>query len=166
MTWKEMDGHEDFDKRDREDIAKTMMSNLGSNQQSYYIFRPDLSTGTEGTTPTKRMTIVHYFVKPGGLAQFTENVKRLNAAVGQTKYPAKPTRWYQLVNGGTGPHYVAVTDRNTWADMQPPEQQMGDMLKQAYGNDDKTLQTLREAVDHTVSEMAEYRGDLSYLPAK
>ena len=40
------------------------------------------------------------------------------------------------------------------------------MLKQAYGADDKTLQNLRDAVDHTVSELAEYRADLSYLPAK
>jgi hypothetical protein len=86
--------------------------------------------------------------------------------VAKTKYPAKPTRWYQLANGGKGPHFVAVTDRNAWADMQPPELKMADMLKQAYGDDDKSLQTFRDAVDHTVSEMAEYRADLSYLPAK
>jgi len=43
---------------------------------------------------------------------------------------------------------------------------MADMLKQAYGADDKTLQSLREAVDHTVSELLNYRADLSYVPAK
>jgi hypothetical protein len=166
MTWKDMDGHDDFDKRDAADRAKTMAPAVGTNQQSYYIYRGDLSTGKEGENIAKRMTIVHYFLKPSGIVQFTDSVKRINAAIGQTNYPSKPTRWYQLVNGGTGPHYVAVTDRNSWADMQPPEQQMSEMIKQAYGADDKTLQSVRDAVDHTVSEMADYRPDLSYVPAK
>jgi hypothetical protein len=61
---------------------------------------------------------------------------------------------------------VAVVDRNSFSDMQGPEQPLADMLKQAYGNDDKTLQSLREAVDHTVSELLNYRADLSYIPAK
>ena len=49
---------------------------------------------------------------------------------------------------------------------QGPEQPLADMLKQAYGNDDKTLQTLRETIEHTMSEILEYRADLSYIPAK
>ena len=112
------------------------------------------------------MSVVHYFVKPEGISAFTDSIKRINEAIAKAKYPAKPTRWYSLSNGGIGPHFVAVTDRNSWADMQPPEQTMADMLKQTYGADDKTMQTLRQAVDHTVSELLEYRGDLSYIPAK
>lgn len=166
MTWKDMDGHEDMDKRDGEDIAKTIAPATASNKASYYIFRPELSTGTEDTPIAKRMSVVHYFVKPEGISAFTDSIKRINEAIAKAKYPAKPTRWYSLSNGGIGPHFVAVTDRNSWADMQPPEQTMADMLKQTYGADDKTMQTLRQAVDHTVSELLEYRGDLSYIPAK
>jgi hypothetical protein len=112
------------------------------------------------------LTVVHYFVKPSGLGQFTDSIKRVNAAIVQAKYPMKASRWYVLANGGEGPHFVLVTDRNSWADMQGPEQQMVDMLKQVYGNDDKTMQNLRDAVDHTMSEMLEFRADLSYMPAK
>ena len=165
MQWKDLDGVGGFNERDQADIEKTLLPAMGANETSYYVFRKDLSTGNEGGAPAKRMSIVHYFVKPSGMVQFTESIKRINAAVAQTKYPAKPSRWYQLANGGQGPHFVVVTDRNSWGDMQGPEQSMSDMLKQAYGNDDKSLQNLRDAVDHTVSEMAEYRGDLSYLPA-
>jgi hypothetical protein len=50
--------------------------------------------------------------------------------------------------------------------MQGPAQSMAEMLKQTYGNDDKTMQNLRDAVDHTVSELLEFRADLSYIPAK
>ncbi len=168
MTWKEMDGHDAFDQRDEADRQKTMALATGTNVQSYYVFRPELSTGsapTASTTPSKMMTVVHYFVKPSGVAQFLDSIKKINAAIGQTKYPAKPSRWYSLANGGEGPHFVLVTDRNSWADLQGPEQSMSDMLKQAYG-DDKALQTLRDAMDHTMSELMEYRADLSYSPAK
>lgn len=164
MLWKDLDGHDDFDRRDTDDIAKVMMPAVASNQAAYYIYRQDLSMAPEPATPAKRMVVVHYFVKPGGLTAFTDSIKRINAAMKQTNYPSKPSRWYQLVSGGEGPHYVLVSDRNSWADMQPPEQTMTEMLKKAYGNDDKSLQNLRDAVDHTVSELAEYRPDLSYIP--
>lgn len=167
MTWKEMDGHDAFDQRDAADREKTMAGTLASNQASYYIHRADLSNSTVSpdAPPAKMMTVVHFFVKPGGVVQFTDSVKKINAAMSQTKYPAKPSNWYQLVSGGDGPHFVLVTNRAGWADMQGPEQSMSDMLKQAYG-DDKALQSLREAVDHTMSEMMEYRSDLSYKAMK
>jgi hypothetical protein len=165
LAWKDLD-REEFDKRDAADRAKTLTPFVGETHLSYYVLRQDLSTGTEAATPTKMMTVIHYFVKPSGLAQFNDAVKRINAAIAQTKYPSKPSRWYALANGGEGPHFVLVTDRNSFADMQGPEQSMVEMLKQAYGAEDKTLQSLREAVDHTVSELLVYRADLSYIPAK
>jgi hypothetical protein len=166
MTWKDMDGREDFDRRDIADIEKTLTPAIASNIQSYYILRKDLSLVPDVGAPTKMITVVHYFVKPSGLSQFTDAVKRINAAAVQSKYPMKPSRWYQLANGGEGPHYVVVTDRASWADMQGPDQTMAEMVKQVYGDDDKTMQNLRDAVDHTVSEMLDYRADLSYIPAK
>ena len=48
MTWKEMDGQDAFNQRDVADRQKTLTPTVGSNQASYYIIRPDLSTGTEG----------------------------------------------------------------------------------------------------------------------
>lgn len=164
LTWKGLDGNEAFDKRDEADREKTMSGTVGQNHASYYVFRPDLSLGTEGGAPAKMMTVIHYFVKPSGVVQFQDAIKKINAAIKQTSYPAKPGRWYVLANGGEGPHFVQVTDRAGWGDMQGPEKSMTDMLKEA--GDDKSLQNIRDAIDHTVSELLEYRGDLSYLPAK
>lgn len=166
MTWKELDGHEDFDKRDGADIGMTLAPTVASGQRSYFVLRKDLSLVPDPTTRPKMITVVHYFVKPSGITQFTDSIKRINAAIVKSKYPAKPSRWYMLANGGEGPHYVIVTDRSSWADMQGPDLQMVDMLKQVYGNEDKSMQNLREAVDHTISEMLEFRADLSYIPAK
>jgi hypothetical protein len=166
LTWKSLDGNDAFDKRDGADIDRTLRPTLADNKRSYYILRPDLSMVPDPGAPPKMISIVHYFVKPSGLSAFTDSIKRINAAMVQSKYPAKPSRWYVLANGGEGPHYVVVGDRNSWADMQGPEQTMADMLKQVYGNDDKTMQNLRDAVYHTMSELAEFRPDLSYMPAK
>ena len=87
-------------------------------------------------------------------------------AINKTNYPTKTTNWYQLANGGEGPQFVQVTDRASWADMQGPEKSLVAMLEEVYGKDDTTLQTLRGQIRYTVSEMAEYRQDLSYVAAK
>ena len=166
QMWKDMDGLDAFNQRDEADRAKTIDTVSASSQSSYYIIRPDLSSAPEPPTPAKMITVVHYFLKPSLVPQFTDAAKRISAAITQSKYPAKPSRWYQLAVGGQGPHYVLVTDRGSWADMQGPDQSVSDMLKQVYGNDDKTLQNLRDAIDHTVSELLEYRADLSYMPGK
>ena len=166
MTWKEMDGKDAMNDRDDTDRQKTMTPTVANSEASYYIFRADLSTGKEGGAPAKMMTVIHFFVKPSGVTQFTDTIKKINAAVEKTKYPSIPSRWYQLANGGEGPHYVLVTDRNSWGDMQGPEKSMSDMLKEAYGAEDKTLQALRDSFDHTVSELLEYKGAISYIPAK
>ncbi len=167
QTWKGMDGQEAVEARDEADRQKTMAGTSASNQMSFYVFRKDLSSDKgEGGKQPKMLTVVHYFLKPAGIVQFTDSLKRLNAAAAQAKWPGKPMRTYALVSGGEGPHFVIVTDRYSWADMQGPEQTLTDVLKQVYGSDDKTLQTLREAVDHTMSEMLEYRADLSYVPKK
>lgn len=167
MTWKEMDGQEDFDKRDAADREQNLDLATGDNQMSYYVFRPDLSVSPEADgTPAKMMTVVHFWVKPNQVTQFTDALKKINAGMVKTKYPGMHSRWYQLANGGDGPHYVLVTDRPSWADMQGPQQSLSDMLKQAYGANDTTLETVRKAFDHTTSELLVYRADLSYTPAK
>ncbi len=166
QTWKDMDGQDAFEQRDEADRQKTITPATGNSQTAYWIYRADLSSAPEPANPGKMMVSVDYFVKPGSLVQFTDAIKKINAAIAQTKYPAKPSRWYQLAVGGTGPRFAIVSDRNSWADMQAPEKSMIDMLKEVYGNDDKTLQNLRDSFDHTESFLYEYRPDLSYIPSK
>ncbi len=167
LLWKDLDSANGFEDRDQADRVKTIAPQTASNSASYYVFLPKLSSaGAPGpdSKPAKMLTIVHYFLKAGSIPQFTDAIQRINAAIKKTEYPARPSRWYVLANGGEGPHYVLVTDRASWADMQPPQQSLMDMLKQS--GDEKALQDLRDAIRYTVSEMAEYRADLSYLPAK
>lgn len=166
LQWKDLDGRDAFNAKDAADIQRTMAPSVARTETSYYMLRPDLSLSPESPTPAKMISVTHFMVKPEGTMVFTNAVKRIGEAITKSKYPTPPSRWYQLVNGGEGPHFVLVSDRASWADMQGPQKTMAAMLSEVYGADDKTLQTLRESVSSTLSELLEYRADLSYTPAK
>jgi hypothetical protein len=99
------------------------------------------------------------------LNDFLDAVKKINGAIQKTSYPAKPSRWYALANGGEAPTFVLVTDRASWADMEPPEKKLEDALKEAYGDSGpQVLDQLRRSCQRIVTEMSVFRADLSYMP--
>ena len=164
LTWKGLDGHDEFDKRDEADLARTLGPEVEHNVASYYVMQPEYGPVPQDDPNLKFLTITHIFIKPALYSQFTDAAKRIKAALDQEKYAGKRGTWYVLANGGTGPEFVVATARDSWADMQAPDVKTSDILKKVYGADDKTLEKYREAVDHFTSEMVEYRKDLSYIP--
>jgi hypothetical protein len=102
-------------------------------------------------------------VIPEHLNDFTDAIKKINAAIQKTNYPVKPSRWYALASGGGAPTFVLVTDRASWADLEAPEKKLEDALKEANG-DSSALDQLRRSCSHIVSEMSVFRPDLSYIP--
>ncbi len=130
---------------------------------AYYVFRDDLSLTKPPATPAKMRTTAAYSVIPEHVNDFTDAIKKINAAIQKTNYPAKPSRWYQLASGGDVPTYVLVTDRASWGDMEPPEKKLEDALKEAYG-DSSALDQLRRSCRRITTEMSVFRADLSYMP--
>jgi hypothetical protein len=168
LTWAALDRGGDFDSKDAADRERTMASSVGSSIASYYIEREDLG-GVKAADPSKlpkMIAITTFYLKGDGALPFTAAAKKIYDAIAKSNYPSKPSRWYQLVNGGEGPQFVLVGDRNSWADMQGPDKTLVAMLEEVYGKDDTTLQTLRSQIRYTVTELAEARPDLSYMPAK
>ena len=108
-------------------------------------------------------TTATYNIIPEHLNDFIDAVKKINAAIQKTNYPAKPSRWYALANGGDAPTFVLVTDRASWGDMEPPEKKLEDALKETYG-DASALDQLRRSCHRIVTEMSVFRADLSYMP--
>jgi hypothetical protein len=169
LEWKALDRGGDFDSKDTADIART----FGQYAQppantSYYIERPDMNAkpADPNAKLPKMISITTFYLKGDGALPFIAAVKKVNEAINKSNYPTKPTRWYQLANGGDGPQFVQVSDRASWADMQGPEKTLVEMLQEVYGKDDNTIQTLRAQIHHTSSELAELRQDLSYTAAK
>lgn len=162
-NWKDFDAREAFNKLDGVDVAKNMGPSTASGETQYYVFRDDLSLTKPPATPAKMRTTATYSVIPERLNDFTDAIKKINAAIQKTNYPAKPSRWYGLATGGNAPTFVLVTDRASWADMEPPEKKLEDALKDAYG-DSSALDQLRHSCNHIVNEMSVFRPDLSYIP--
>jgi hypothetical protein len=168
LSWAAMDRPGDFDAKDQADIARTFGQYTSGTATSYYIQRDDI--GGKKAEPDaklpKMISITTFYLKGDGGIPFTAAAKRIYEAIVKSNYPTKVTTWYQLANGGEGPQFVQVSDRNTWSDMQGPDKTLQAMLEEVYGKDDTTLQTLRAQIRYTVSELAELRQDLSYIPAK
>jgi hypothetical protein len=170
LSWKELDDREPFMARDAVDISKNLGPTLESIQTSYYVWRKDLTPDAALTAfsngEPKLISVVTYYVKAAELTRFVEAIKRIQAAVKQANYPMKQALWYNLASGGEGPQYVAVVGRNSWAEMQGPDEPLIKVLHKVYGDNDHTLDDFRAGIDHYQSEMSVYRKDLSYIPAK
>jgi hypothetical protein len=162
-NWKDFEARDAFNKIDLPNVEKTMGPSTAGTATAYYVYRDDLSLTKVPATPAKMRTTATYTLIPEHVNDFLDAVKKINAAIQKTNYPAKPSRWYSLANGGDAPTFVLVTDRASWSDMEPPEKKLEDALKEAYG-DSSALDQLRRSCRRIVSEMSVFRTDLSYLP--
>jgi len=94
-------------------------------------------------------------------------LRRSNDGIKKTNYPlAGASRWYQLANGGEGPHFVLVGDRANWGNFRPPtDKTLDSMMEDAYGKEQGTaiLSSLRKAIRSIYTEALRYRPDLSYV---
>jgi hypothetical protein len=164
-NWKDLDARDAFNKLDRPDVEKTMGPYTAGGSTAYYVFRDDLSLTKPPSPPAKMRTTATYTLIPEHLNDFLDAVKKINGAIQKTNYPVKPSRWYQLANGGEVPTFVLVTDRASWGDMEPQDKKLEDALKEAYGDSGpQILDQLRRSCHRIVTEMSVFRADLSYMP--
>jgi hypothetical protein len=167
--WKDFDGREKFQEADGTDFDTNIAPSLAKSETSYWTFRPDLSRlKTEGDFDAPMLTVIHFYLNPEGGPTFVDAVKRVNQGIDKAKYPAPPSRWYQLVNGGEGPHFVLVAPRANWAAMGVPEKTIDDAMTDAYGKVEGAalMSTLRKSARRIYTELLEHRADLSYMPGK
>jgi hypothetical protein len=162
--WSDFDAHEAFLKIDAPDVAKNLVPTAASMSIRYYVFREDLSLGKPPATPAKMRTTTYYTVIPEHTTDFVGAVKKINAAVQKDNGTLRPSRVYQLVNGGEVPTFVLITDRASWSDMEPQKSTEA-LLKDAYGDSGpQVLEQLRRSCSKIVTELSVYRPDLSYIP--
>jgi hypothetical protein len=162
--WAEYDARAAFVKLDEADVAKNLAP-YATTKTSYYAYRDDLSLSKPPATPSAMRTATYYSVIPEHIGDFIDGLKKLNAASQKLNDPTRPSRVYGLASGGVGPQFVMVTERATWADMDPVGMSTEDLLKAAYGDDGaKILEKFRASILNVRSEMAVYRPDLSYIP--
>ncbi len=165
-AFKDFDGRADFEAADGADSAMNMGPFLESSRQSLYLFRPEMSAPLTAEAPARFSQITHFHLKPEGVPDFVESVKKVLEAAKKTNYPIRP-HWYQLFSGGMGPEFVLANGRNSWAELQPPDKTLDAMVEEALGKAPgaAVLMTLRRAIRYTETEMLAYHPELSYIPA-
>lgn len=167
--WADHDAREAFVREDAADVARTLMPHATPHQFSIWRPRPDMGRkgGPQVTdAPTPYFTVQHFWLAPEALPSFVENIKRLNAALDKVNYSAPKGLWYQLLNGGEGPHFVLVTPRKNWAEFEGPKETLDQAVQRALGADGATLlNTLRKGYRRTSTETLRHADDISYHPA-
>lgn len=163
--WKDFDSREKFNVEDGANANATMGNTLTDSTMSYYTLRSKLSDTAKPGAPPAYLSVLFIHLKPEGVTEFTDGVKRVNEAFAKTNTPKFPSYWYSLANGGPGPQMVLVQERKTMSDMAGASPKtLDEMMKEAYGDQGAAaLMALRKAYYHSQSELLHYRADLSYV---
>ena len=163
--WKDFDGRDKFQAADTANANATMAPFLAEETMAYYVLRSDLAAPPSPGPPPPYLTVLHFFLKPEGVTDFTDSVKKVVAGMAKTNYPQPHSSWYALVNGGRGPEFVLVMERKSVGDLAPPAKTLDAMMQEAYGDQGPAiLATLRKSLYSTYSELLQLRTDLSYMP--
>jgi hypothetical protein len=165
--WADRDPRQKFMADDQADVARNIAPYASHPVVSYWRVRSDMSRAgapKADAAPTPYTTVVHFILNPDATPTFIENVKRISSALDKANAPGAKGLWYQLVNGGEGPHFVLVTQRKDWASFESPV--VDDVLRQAAGAEGATmLSNLRKGMKRTWSEILHHNEELSYHPA-
>jgi len=168
-AWKDFD---EWEKRmgdaDTKDGAINLAPNVQSGRNGFYVYRSDMSLAPANRPPSPMVTATIYVLHPGAAPDFIAAIKRINEALSKQADWPKTSGWLQLVNGGEGPTFVLLSNRQNWADFAPQPKTASDILNETYGKDqaDVIMKTIRDSTAHLITEAAIYRADLSYIPAK
>ena len=175
--WEDFDSHEAFSSAADVSFKKSVGTAMSSSSCTFYVLRPDLSLSAEPGAPSKFKQLNIFDVRPEGAREFSQSIRKMNAALKQTNFVSESflspnsagghSRWYFMTNGGEGPQYVLATDRNSYSDFKPVETSLDDVMEQIYGKDqgDSIMTNVRKTFVHVYSELLRFRPDLSYRPA-
>ncbi|HEX9119882.1 MAG TPA: hypothetical protein VF840_05030, partial [Terriglobales bacterium] len=139
---------------------------LAGETMAYYVLRSDLTVAHKpGTTPPPYLSLIFFHLKPEGVLDFADGVKKVNAAFAKTNTPTTVQDWYSLANGGHGPELVLVQERKSIGEMAGTSAKTLDaIMQEAYGDQGATIMaTLRKAYWSTTTELLHFRSDLSYM---
>ena len=175
--WEDFDSHERFDSAANANFKQSVGPALRSSSCTFYVLRTDLSLSAEPSTPPKFEQLNIFAVRPEGAREFSQSIRKMNAALKQTNFVSESflspnsagghSRWYFMTNGGEGPQYVLATDRNSYSDFRPVETSLDDVMEKVYGKDqgDSIMSNVRKTFVHVYSELLRFRPELSYRPA-
>jgi len=167
--WSDFDKPAIPDQADLEEFQKVVGNYVDSIVGRYYDLLPKISNPDSSGMPSKFGEIITFYVRYGKGSDFRSAISRIYDAAQKTKWPVH-YEWYALANGGVQGTYVLVLPRNSWADFEdkPDVKPFREMIKDAFGQAeaDSIVDRIDTSVQSEMSEIIQFRPDLSYLPSK
>ena len=168
-AWKDFDEWDArMGKADTADGATNLSPYVQGGRNGFYVYRSDMSLAPANQPPAPMTAVTIFVLHPGAGPDFIAAVKKVNEAIGKQADWPKTSGWLQLANGGEAPTFVLLNQRKNWGDFEPLPKTVQDVLTETYGKDagDQILKTIRDSTKNIYTEAAQYRADLSYVPAK
>jgi hypothetical protein len=174
--WEDFDAREEFTAAVSSDFNRNVGPFLSLVSCTFYVLRTDLSLSPEPEAQPKYLQLNIFAVRPEGAREFSQSIRKMNVALKKTNFVSESflspnsagghSRWYFMTNGGEGPQYVLVTERNSYRDFRPVETSLDEVMEQVYGKEqgDVIMSNVRKTFTHVYSELLRYRPDLSYNP--
>jgi hypothetical protein len=134
-------------------------------QESYYRFRPDLSTGSPAKQPLPVTSVTQILLRPEAVQDFEVALQRIKKALPNTDgAPIPSTQWYELVTGGDQPQFLLLEERHDWGSFQHG----GELEALRRGNDgnkipEEAVKSFWNSIRSIYAETWHYRPDLSRL---
>ena len=166
--WADLDKPAVPDAADEEEYNKVIAPYVEKRTAAYFETMPKVSNpSTEMGAKYTSATTFH--IKYGKVDDFRSAIARIYDATQKTKWPFHYS-WQRLANGGPGGTYVLLVQHANWASFEddPNIKPLRDILREAFGEQEamSVIERLNGSIESTYNEVAEFRADLSYIPAK
>ena len=133
-----------------------------TTEESYFRYRPDLSSGSPTKQPLAIASVTRILLKPEALQDFEVSLERIKTLLSGVDGPALLAQWYELITGGDRPQFLLIEQRSDWAGLDGT----GELDALRTGIDksklpEDTLKTFWSSIRSISSETWHYRSDLS-----
>ncbi len=161
--WKDFDARAKFNEADDADFYAHVAQYVDLVGSRFWIYHPELSRPMSGDAPFGEYVEEH--LNMDGESDYLLVVRKVHAAIEKANRPVY-YEIYELFDGGEHPTYGVVFPHKNWAEFEPPEQTLRDVLEKAYGRDEAEalLKTFFKTVHCVKSEVWVSRPDLGYSP--
>lgn len=164
-TYADFDAEAAMMAEDAADSAQHLEPYVTHVEPALYRFLPEISRLPEGgISPLARVLV--FEVTWGRADEFLGAIAKIHAAIGELDEPGAYI-WYELVDGGSVPTFVASLPRENWAGFAGFEpEDVGKAVMARYGADGASVfEAMESSVESEVRYTIAYRADLSYVPA-
>ena len=167
--WADMDKPSVPEASDLAEYQKAVGNYVDSLVTRYYEYLRKVSNPDGSKMPSKYAEVLTFHVRYGKGPDFRAAIDQICQATQKTKWPLN-YEWYDLVSGGPTGVFVLVLPHKSWADFEdkPDVKPFREMLKDAFGQAqaDSIVNRLNDSVQTEMSEIIQFRPDLSYVPSK